>query len=120
MPVGAIACAQRVFTSLHLPGSGIKPGAKSKGQVSGPAAYPGLDMGLLFKFARNQLFPQPASGFKVDNQRQAFAVLTDFGDASLKELLDKSFYTVRASTPAQHLHTSLRCYCAARALTQHL
>ena len=114
-------------TSLHLPGSGVNPVKKPKKkkgeedvesdvEASEREVNPGLDMGRLFKFARNELFPCPAGGFKTDNQRHAFAVLTDFGTAPLKKALEKSFYTVSALTPAQHLHTS---HCAATALHRH-
>ena len=58
---------------------------------------PGLDMGRLFKLARNQLFPRPEHGFRVDDQQHAFAVLTDFGTAPLTKALEKSFETVRQS-----------------------
>ena len=69
---------------------------------------PGLDMGRLFKLARNQLFPRPEHGFRakqtdkgVDDQQHAFAVLTDFGTAPLTKALEKSFETVRQSISKQ-------------------
>ena len=72
---------------------GVNPDKKAKG--TDPTLNPGLDMGLLFKCARNELFPCPDSGFGVSGQRHAFAVLTDFGNAPLSQALEKTFEDVR-------------------------
>ena len=90
-------------------GGGGGSGCKKKG---GQNINSGLDMGRLFKYARNWLFHRPEGGFRpstshqcVDNQQHAFAVLTDFGDAPLPKLLEKSFQTVRNTFRTRHSPT---------------
>ena len=87
-------------------GAGVNP-VKKKNKAD-TVICPGLDMGNLFKFARDQLFPEPAGGFRgahktqVENQKHAFAVLTDFGTHPLAKALEKSFQTV----PCSLLHST--------------